>query len=83
MICCLLCALLMMMSGEIEGGSLVEILFKQANESLKSFSSADKEALVYNLVESLMFISDEVQEKVINCLKLVNDELASTIQKQL
>lgn len=81
--CWLLCALLMMMSGEIEGGNLMEILFQQANESLKSFSSVDKEALVYNLVESLMFISDEVQEKVIDCLKLVNEELGNTIEKQL
>ncbi|QHI73653.1 catalase-related domain-containing protein [Aminipila terrae] len=61
----------------------MEIIYQQANDSLKSFSPTDKEALIYNLVESLMFISDEVQEKVIECLKLVNEELGSTIQKQL
>ncbi|MHC1723628.1 MAG: catalase-related domain-containing protein [Aminipila sp.] len=61
----------------------MEMVYQQANESLKSFSTVDKEALIYNLVESLMFISDDVQEKVIECLKLVNDELGNTIQKQL
>ncbi len=73
----------MTMGGEIEGGNIMEMVYQQANESLKSFSTADKEALIYNLVESLMFISDDVQEKVIECLKLVNEELGNTIQKQL
>ncbi|MFV0518327.1 MAG: catalase-related domain-containing protein [Aminipila sp.] len=62
---------------------MMDIVFQQANESLKSFSIADKEALIYNLVESLMFVTDDVQEKVIDCLKLVNEDLGATIQKQL
>ncbi|WP_164914373.1 catalase-related domain-containing protein [Aminipila luticellarii] len=61
----------------------MELVYQQANDSLKAFSTADKEALVYNLVESLMFISDEVQEKVVECLKFVNEELGDTIQRQL
>lgn len=73
----------MMMNGEIEGGNFMEMVFQQANESFKSFNVEDKEALVHNLVESLMFVSDDVQKKVIECLKLVNEELGIEIEKQL
>ncbi|QAT42905.1 hypothetical protein EQM06_06465 [Aminipila luticellarii] len=72
-----------MRNGETGGGRNMELVYQQANDSLKAFSTADKEALVYNLVESLMFISDEVQEKVVECLKFVNEELGDTIQRQL
>lgn len=61
----------------------MEMVYQQANENLKAFDTEDKEALIYNLVESLMFITEDVQKKVINCLKLVNEELGNTIERQL
>ena len=50
---------------------------------LVNSNSEDKEAIISNLVENLMFINDDVQEKVIECLNLVNEELGNTIQKLL
>lgn len=61
----------------------MDMVFQQAGESLKTFSPAEKEALVFNMVESLMFIDEDVQEKVIACLRLVNQELGEKIQKKL
>lgn len=61
----------------------MDLVFQQANESLKAFSLEDREALIYNLVESLMFVDGAVQEKVVNYFTMINEELGNTIQKQL
>ncbi|QIB69486.1 hypothetical protein Ami103574_09165 [Aminipila butyrica] len=61
----------------------MDLIYQQANDSLKAFSPADRDALVHNLVESLMFLDGQVQEKMVDCLKSVNLELGTAIQKQL
>ncbi len=61
----------------------MEMVFQQANETFKSFNTEEKEALTSNLVESLMFINTDVQEKIIDYLKLINEDLGSKIERQL
>jgi catalase len=59
------------------------VVFKQANERFLSLSIKEKEAFIRNVIESLMFVNENTQKKVVDCFKTVNEELGLSIEKQL
>lgn len=59
------------------------MVYKQANEKFLSLSISEKEAFIRNVIESLMFVNEDTQKKVVDCFKKVNEELGISIEKQL
>lgn len=60
-----------------------DLLFKQAEEVYKSMAAEEKKALVYNIAESIMFIDEDIQEKLLKNLETVNAEFSFNIKQRL
>lgn len=59
------------------------IEFRQANHVYTGMSNEEKEILVANIVESMMFVEKDVQKVVLRHFTQINEELGKKIEKRL
>ncbi|MGN0711823.1 MAG: catalase-related domain-containing protein [Anaerovoracaceae bacterium] len=60
-----------------------DILFKQAEESFKAMTAEEKQALVYNIAESIMFVNEGIQEILLENIKHVSTELSERVKQRI
>lgn len=57
--------------------------FSQAGESYRSFSKEEQDCLVENLIDSLMFVDEKIQDKIIGFFIKADEEFGNRVKKGL
>jgi len=56
---------------------------KQAGERYTELSKKEKDHLIDNIAQSLMFVDERVQKKVVEHLKNANQEMGLSVEREL
>jgi len=59
------------------------MVFIQAGEHYRAMTEKDKSHLISNMTESLMFVDEDQQQKIIEFLKKVDDEFGESVGRGL
>ncbi len=57
--------------------------FSQAGDSYRSMSTREQDTLINNIIDNLMFVDDEIQQKVVSYFMKADDEFGAKITRGL
>ena len=59
------------------------VYFKQAGERYLNMSKKERDNLIDNIVQSLMFVDEGIQKKVVEHFKKANGDMGLRIEREL
>jgi catalase len=59
------------------------VYFKQAGERYLDMNKKERDSLIGNIVQSLMFVDEDIQKKVVGHFKNANGEMGARIEREL